>query len=298
MDFFLPILIFIFVIISFIVRPVRRRSIWDNTWNTATTNNITVTHRQRVSSRKIALTSAREFLKPYKDAMGELCLVNDNCKINLIINEDGTKKIICVSKTPSRRDIAIATVSNEMRNYYQLPLNYVIDDMFNNICRNFSQVTGYKNIINAFHAGMLEVEETYVEISPNSKQSQQVQTKETTLRIRTDNLLNINTATESELQALPGINVVLAKKIKKYIEKNGQFTSVEDFIQKMKIKDIFAEKIRPVICAIPDNSATGKKSDSIEESPAQNSSESGIDIPETSESSQIPHSQNERIIDL
>lgn len=42
--------------------------------------------------------------------------------------------------------------------------------------------------------------------------------------------LNINLATASEFEALPGIGPVLAEEIVKYREKNGPFKSVEDII--------------------------------------------------------------------
>lgn len=43
-------------------------------------------------------------------------------------------------------------------------------------------------------------------------------------------LLNINSATAEELEALPGIGPVLAEEIVNYREKNGPYESIEDII--------------------------------------------------------------------
>ena len=43
-----------------------------------------------------------------------------------------------------------------------------------------------------------------------------------------DNLINLNTATESELETLTGIGVSTAKKIIDYRKKNGKFKSIEE----------------------------------------------------------------------
>ena len=42
------------------------------------------------------------------------------------------------------------------------------------------------------------------------------------------NLINLNTATQSELETLTGIGVSTAKKIIDYREKNGKFKSIEE----------------------------------------------------------------------
>jgi competence protein ComEA len=42
------------------------------------------------------------------------------------------------------------------------------------------------------------------------------------------NLINLNTATESELETLTGIGVSTAKKIIDYRKKNGKFKSIEE----------------------------------------------------------------------
>lgn len=61
------------------------------------------------------------------------------------------------------------------------------------------------------------------------------------------NKINVNTVTSSELSILPGVNIVLAKKLVEYRDKNGYFNSIEDFFNAANLKEHFVEKIKPLI---------------------------------------------------
>ena len=63
-----------------------------------------------------------------------------------------------------------------------------------------------------------------------------------------DNLLDINTASEKDITALPGVSVILAKKIIKYRETQGGFENLEEFYKEMKIKPHFIEQLSKLIC--------------------------------------------------
>lgn len=60
-------------------------------------------------------------------------------------------------------------------------------------------------------------------------------------------LVNINTATESELNAIPGIGAGKAAAIVKYRQENGAFASVEDIMKVSGIKEGTFEKIKDKI---------------------------------------------------
>ncbi|MEJ5301528.1 MAG: helix-hairpin-helix domain-containing protein [Thermodesulforhabdaceae bacterium] len=55
--------------------------------------------------------------------------------------------------------------------------------------------------------------------------------------------VNINTATEKDLEKLPGIGKVLAKRIVEYRTKNGPFSAPEDL---MKVKGITKKKFEAI----------------------------------------------------
>ena len=66
---------------------------------------------------------------------------------------------------------------------------------------------------------------------------------------KTSNLLvNINEATQTELETLPGIGPSTALKIISYREENGKFSSIEDIKNVSGIGDNKFENIRELIC--------------------------------------------------
>ena len=60
-------------------------------------------------------------------------------------------------------------------------------------------------------------------------------------------LININTASQTELATLPGIGEGLAGKIIKYRDENGSFKSIEDIMKVSGIKDKLFSKIKDQI---------------------------------------------------
>ena len=83
---------------------------------------------------------------------------------------------------------------------------------------------------------------------PNEERPQNQQTTET-LVPTTPELLNINTASAEELQALPNIGTRMAQRIVDYRTQHGPFASV-DALQNVKgIGEKTLEKLRPFIDA-------------------------------------------------
>ena len=62
-----------------------------------------------------------------------------------------------------------------------------------------------------------------------------------------DSIININTATSSELQRLDGIGEAYAKRIIEYREANGGFDSIDELINVKGIGEKRLENIRPFI---------------------------------------------------
>ena len=301
MDIFFSIIAFIIVAFVWIQAGMnaRNRSSADDVWRPTKTTQKNVPLGQRRINREYALQKAKPFLKKYTDPMGEHCLANENCKVNLIIDyeNNNNKKIICISKkTTDKGQIKILTavINPDFTGLYNYSLDYVIDNLWDMLCMNFSAITVYENIYEAVNAAMLRVQESAITV-PKGTKTQKVYDSVSNTQIRTNNLLNINTATEAELLSLPGVNIVIAKKAEKYIEDNGGFKSVDEFVEKMKIKEIFIEQIKNLACV------------NLEDIPEENSSETtspqntqnaeNLDIIEDS-SNYTPHSDNERIIDL
>ncbi|MBE7712274.1 MAG: helix-hairpin-helix domain-containing protein [Cyanobacteria bacterium SIG26] len=62
-----------------------------------------------------------------------------------------------------------------------------------------------------------------------------------------DNKIDINNATESEISLLPSVNIIIAKKIIEYRNKNRSFKSEEEFIEVLGAKPHFVTKIKSMI---------------------------------------------------
>ena len=60
-------------------------------------------------------------------------------------------------------------------------------------------------------------------------------------------LINVNMASIAELESIPGIGPVLAKRIYEYRQRNGPFSSYEDLLKVSGIGEKTLEKIKPYI---------------------------------------------------
>ncbi|MBI6874763.1 ComEA family DNA-binding protein [Clostridium aciditolerans] len=61
------------------------------------------------------------------------------------------------------------------------------------------------------------------------------------------NIIDINTASESELASLPGIGLILAKKAINHRETKGYFNSVDEFSKILSLKPHILERIKPLV---------------------------------------------------
>ena len=59
--------------------------------------------------------------------------------------------------------------------------------------------------------------------------------------------VNLNTATQAQLETLPGIGAAAAKRIIEYREKNGKFTKIEQLMNVKGIGEKSFLKLKPLI---------------------------------------------------
>ena len=90
-----------------------------------------------------------------------------------------------------------------------------------------------------------DIENTQDEVLSNESGEKIIEENE---KITQRSFLNINKATEQDLQQLPGIGQSLASKIISYRNENGKFSTVEDIKNVNGIGDSKYEDIRDYIC--------------------------------------------------
>lgn len=247
--------------------------------------NMDISSEQREENRKNALKKVQPFLHSYNDIWGNICISNNNVKINLLKDKIGRKKITCLCKVPNKngQKFFLSAKFNKKKQQYK---SYdIIENIWDTICLNFTEKTIYENIVKALSASELDISEVVINADGVKKLSNEKSKAEK------KNLLNINSATERELMALPGINVVTAKKILKYIEENNGFKTFEEFVKEIKIKENFINRIKSVTCIKP-------KADNNKELNDEKSSNCQEEIISNDDSAIMRDPQDKRIIDI
>jgi|GEM_PF-5517574 len=190
--------------------------------------------RERVDrrNRRIeALKTAHDYLKPYKAIDGDLTLSNKNCTIILRAKE---KSIFCVSKEAGRQSCFTA---HDFHGFIDA------DEYFDSLCESFSHNITYYNVLVT-----LKQIATVSETDLGQKEKPATQALLKAVPEYTGEIIDINNCSEAELTALPGVSVIIAKKIVQFRDEKRPFKSPEDFFEKMDIKPHFRKQLEPMIC--------------------------------------------------
>ncbi|MBR6127832.1 helix-hairpin-helix domain-containing protein [bacterium] len=184
------------------------------------------------ASRQTALSNVRLYLAPYKNVWRDLRVSNKFCTLRL--GSDG-RTITGTEKNGTSHYRKFKIVESKIHTMAELW------DMF---CLNYDHSTSYDGLIelcNLFRAVYIE---DYVGIRPIGSKPVIAQKEE----VNTNEKLDINNASEVEITALPGISIVLSKKLIKRREEIGGFKSVEDVFLFLKLKPHMEEQLRKLIC--------------------------------------------------
>ncbi len=199
---------------------------------------------KRRNRRIEALKTAENFIKPYENIFSDLILSNKFCIIKL---DTRMNAISLKSKKFNNEGKKLSAFAN---NFLKIDEN----ECFNRLCELFGYKTTFEEsleIITAYSKVKTEIIATQEKEAVSEEKNKQEDTlkSEQNIFVERDfsNKIDINNSSESELIGLPGINVILAKKIIKFREEEHQFYSVQEFLRVMKIKPHFAKQLKDLV---------------------------------------------------
>lgn len=237
----------IFPSLSFVLLFIVAAFILSQITSEENSNLITTFFQYRnIKKRRIeALNKAKPFLKEYKDILSPITLVNKNCKITFKMKKENKTLIPSVS--------CFSNIGNaEGKKYYfkaeyygktGIDMDIKAHDFWSAICMNFSYSTTYEDLAKICKENFFVFKENYYQSNDkNNVINKKIEKKE---------LLDINSATESEIINLPGINIVIAKKIIQHRETQKGFKNFQEFNSFFKFKPHFSKQLENLICFNP-----------------------------------------------
>ncbi len=188
--------------------------------------------KERESARRKALENVRLFLSPYKSIWADLKVSNKYCVMRL--GRDG--KTITISEHPKN-----------VNEYRKLKIKgsqvWNPEEVWNNLCMHFEYFTSYDGFRELSNTFQIIYTETTINVSET-----QIGKKPLVSNREFAEKLDINNASEIEITALPGISIVLSKKLIRKREEIGGFKSIEDVFLYLKLKPHMEKQLRNLIC--------------------------------------------------
>ena len=195
--------------------------------------------------RRDALRIAKIYLSPYKDIWRDLKLSNKLCSVQLWA--DG-KTITAREYMKPKRSFRVM--------YSQV---HPTEELWNMFCMAFSFNTSFDGLVqlcNTFQVQISVAEET-PQIENKANNITPKKTSNNTIKVDMDTSTktnnntektDINNASEVEITALPGISIVMAKKLVKKREEINGFKKVDDVILFLHVKPHIEKQLRELIC--------------------------------------------------
>jgi len=186
---------------------------------------------QRINALKIASI----YLSPYKNIWKNLKLSNKHCTLKL--ENDGVS-ITATEKNnfgdPYRKFRVLKSNTHSYRKLW---------DMF---CISFDYQTTYDRLLELCHLYNTQIYETTLGLPSISDNKINIKPESKNTNVKEK--LDINNASEIEITALPGISIVLSKKLIKKREEIGGFKTLDDVFLFLKLKPHMENQLRSLVC--------------------------------------------------
>lgn len=192
----------------------------------------------RAARREAALKKAKVFLAPYEDMWRDLKLSNSYCYLTLGLDGftiEGFEK----SKSGAFRSFKV--LKSNVHDW---------EEVWNMFCKTFSYNKSYDGLIEDCRRFKLVVEEKLFEMPVEKDYKESL--------VVSSSPVDINNCSESELAELPGVSVIMAKKLIKRRKEIGGFNNIEEFFAILKLNSHMQNQLKNLICV-------GKKSQRVEE---------------------------------
>ena len=185
--------------------------------------------------RRAALKEAKIYLAPYNDIWRNLKLSNKNCSLRL---SSSAQYIVAYDSKDAGRSFKITGSAVHSMN-----------DLWDMFCMSFSYNTTYdglKELCNRFQANV-QLREAVAERTPVID-APATAMRNPEIKNEVKEKLDVNNASGVELTALPGVSIVLAKKIIKRREELGGFKDVNAFLEFTGLKPHMRLQLRDLVC--------------------------------------------------
>lgn len=206
-------------------------------WFTRANTRNTIEYGQELRRRE-ALRTAKIYLSPYKDIWWNLKLSNKYCSLKL--GHDGLTITATEKNSGGGAYRSFRVVESRV---------HAMQDLWDMFCISFSHNTTYDGLVNDCKLYQVVVEERIIG-DPKTLNIQTVQQKSIPAKkpLKPVEKTDINNASEVELTALPGISIVMAKKIIKKREEIGGFKNINDFFLFLRLKTHMKEQLCSLVC--------------------------------------------------
>lgn len=259
----------IFYIVTMIISAtveVRRNSGGIMRNEETTTLGELIMRRIRRRNRRInALKTAAPYLKPYEKIFSNQTLSNKFCSLSLNAK---TKTITILSAVYNEHG---AKWQPQLRSFRRILTNISTQSPnFSATTRLMTDFLSSLKAVTAVNEVPYKIRKESEPVRKNLPQKPAVPAKKSENIVEvdfknreildiSDGLIDLNNCSEAELTALPGISIIMAKKIIVFRETKHPFKSVEEFFEVMKIKPHFAKQLEKLICAKKINMKKVKK---------------------------------------
>jgi hypothetical protein len=159
------------------------------------------------------------------------------------------KKIKLMDKTAKNKNAMIFWTEYKDSEFHSDEyLKKIMDDNFYRLCSAFNSESTFKGVIQ-FYQNDYIFKDPYIQ--ENTKPKEQKQYLYVDEYFSGENapkkLIDINSASLDEIKSLPGINIVLAKRIIEYREQHNGFKSLNELYCEFKIKPHFTKQLDHLI---------------------------------------------------